>query len=579
MAHMRDQPAEVDGITIDWDAPIRVSDGTVLRADVFRPTEPGDYPVILAMGPYGKGLHLADGYPANWRRMHEAYPEVAHGSTGRYQNWEMADPEKWVPDGYVCVRVDSRGSGRSPGFMDVLTALQARDLYECIEWAGQQEWSNGKVGLLGISYFAANQWQVAALRPPHLAAICVWEGFADHYREGARHGGITCEFVKGAQARQMFTVQYGMGSRGPTDRNTGRPVAGDVDLDDDVLRQNRRDLYAELLARPVNGEFYQERSADLSRIEVPLLSAGNWGGMGLHLRGNVEGFLAAGSELKWLEMHGDTHFNPFYNDRGLGLQKQFFGTFLKGEQNSWLDRPPVELLVRHPGERFEPRFEQEWPIARTEWTEFHLCPETMELRTSPGASGTLSYQPEHEDLRFRLPPAGHDREFTGPAAAKLRISSATADADLFLSLRLYDPQGTEVTFIGSNDPKVPIALGWLRASHRRLDTDRSEPYRPVHSHDTIEFLVPGEPVDVDIEIWPTSIVVPAGYVLELGIGGRDYSNQGTEIENAMYPTTGVGPFIHTDPEDRPAEIFGGTVTLHFGPDVTSYLLLPAIPAP
>ncbi|WP_442814800.1 CocE/NonD family hydrolase C-terminal non-catalytic domain-containing protein [Streptomyces sp. NBC_01775] len=59
-------------------------------------------------------------------------------------------------------------------------------------------------------------------------------------------------------------------------------------------------------------------------------------------------------------------------------------------------------------------------------------------------------------------------------------------------------------------------------------------------------LVPGEPVDVDIEIWPTSIVVPAGYVLELGIGGRDYSNQGTEIENAMYPTPGVGPFIHTD---------------------------------
>ncbi|MCX4905397.1 CocE/NonD family hydrolase C-terminal non-catalytic domain-containing protein [Streptomyces sp. NBC_00878] len=244
-----------------------------------------------------------------------------------------------------------------------------------------------------------------------------------------------------------------------------------------------------------------------------------------------------------------------------------------------MHRPPIELLVRHPGERFEQRFEQEWPIARTEWTEYHLCPETMELRTSPGASGTLSYQPEHEDLRFRLPPAGHDREFTGPAAAKLRISSATADADLFLSLRLYDPQGTEVTFIGSNDPKVPIALGWLRASHRRLDTDRSEPYRQVHNHDTIELLVPGEPVDVDIEIWPTSIVVPAGYVLELGIGGRDYSNQGTEIENAMYATTGVGPFVHTDPEDRPAEIFGGTVTLHFGPDAKSYLLLPAIPAP
>ncbi|RII20613.1 hypothetical protein DSC45_05245 [Streptomyces sp. YIM 130001] len=115
----------------------------------------------------------------------------------------------------------------------------------------------------------------------------------------------------------------------------------------------------------------------------------------------------------------------------------------------------------------------------------------LRVAHSPGASGTLSYQPEHEDLRFKLPPAGDDREFTGPAAAKLRISSATTDADLFSSLRLYDPQGAEVTFIGSNDPKVPIALGWLRASHRRLDIDSSEPYRPVHSHDAIEPLVPG----------------------------------------------------------------------------------------
>ncbi|MBP2367488.1 CocE/NonD family hydrolase C-terminal non-catalytic domain-containing protein [Pseudonocardia parietis] len=258
-----------------------------------------------------------------------------------------------------------------------------------------------------------------------------------------------------------------------------------------------------------------------------------------------------------------------------------FGTFLKDEQNGWPDRPPVELLVRRPGERFEPRFEEEWPLARTEWTEFRLCPDTMDLRSTPSAPGTVSYEPEHEDVRFALPPADHDREFTGPAAAKLRISSATADADLFLSLSLslYDPQGSEVTFIGPNDPKVPIALGCLRASHRRLDPDRSEPYRPVHSHDTIEPLVPGQPVDVDVEIWPTSIVVSAGYVLELGIGGRDYRNEGTEIENAMYPTTGVGPFIHTDPEDRPAEIFGGTVTLHFAPDVKSYPLLPAIPAP
>ena len=106
-------------------------------------------------------------------------PDAVRGSSNRYQNWETADPEKWVPDGYACVRVDSRGAGRSPGRLDIFSAQETRDYYECIEWAGAREWSNGKVGLLGISYYAVNQWKVAALRPPHLAAICPWEGASD----------------------------------------------------------------------------------------------------------------------------------------------------------------------------------------------------------------------------------------------------------------------------------------------------------------------------------------------------------------------------------------------------------------
>ena len=115
--------------------------------------------------------------------MVEQHPDVAAGSTNKYQNWEVVDPEKWVPDGYACVRVDSRGAGRSPGLLDLWSAREAQDLYECIEWAAGQPWCNGKVGLNGISYYAMNQWQVAALQPPHLAAMCVWEGAADYYRD------------------------------------------------------------------------------------------------------------------------------------------------------------------------------------------------------------------------------------------------------------------------------------------------------------------------------------------------------------------------------------------------------------
>ena len=140
-----------DGMRVEWDVPIRMDDGLVLRADVFRPVFKGRYPVILSYGPYAKGLAFQDGYPSAWQRMAEKHPDVTAGSSNLYQSWEVVDPEKWVPDGYVCVRVDSRGAGRSPGYLDVWSPRETDDLYQCVEWAGTQAWSNGKVGILGTS--------------------------------------------------------------------------------------------------------------------------------------------------------------------------------------------------------------------------------------------------------------------------------------------------------------------------------------------------------------------------------------------------------------------------------------------
>src|SRR5436309_13517188 len=211
---------------IEWDAPIAMDDGLVLRADVFRPADEQRHPVILSYGPYAKGLSFQEGYKANWARLVAAAPEVLAGSSNKYQCWELVDPEKWVPDGYACVRVDSRGAGRSPGFIDIWSAREARDLYHCIEWAAAQPWSSGKVGLDGISYMAMNQWQVAALAPPHLAAMCVWEGAADYYRDLAYHGGILCTFGRAWFPSQIVRVQHGVGSRGYRSRMNGEWVSG-----------------------------------------------------------------------------------------------------------------------------------------------------------------------------------------------------------------------------------------------------------------------------------------------------------------------------------------------------------------
>jgi putative CocE/NonD family hydrolase len=176
-AHHRETTPE--GWLVEWDVPIEMDDGVVLRADVFRPAAAGRFPVIMSHGPYGKGLPFQVGYATSWQIMAEDHPDVTAGSTNRFQNWEVVDPEKWLPEGYAVVRVDSRGAGRSPGVMDLWSPRETRDFAACIEWAGTAPWSSGKVGLDGISYYAMNQWQVAALQPEHLAAICVWEGASD----------------------------------------------------------------------------------------------------------------------------------------------------------------------------------------------------------------------------------------------------------------------------------------------------------------------------------------------------------------------------------------------------------------
>ncbi len=569
-----------DGMRIHWDAPIRMDDGIVLRADVFRPIGEVKCPVILSYGPYAKGLAFQEGYKSAWTRMIESYPETAEGSSNKYQNWELVDPEKWVPDGYACVRVDSRGAGRSPGVLDVWSAREAQDLYACVEWAGTQPWSNGKVGINGISYYAMNQWQVGALRPPHLAALCAWEGSSDYYRDLSRHGGILCDFLETWSRRQVVSVQHGVGERGPRSRVTGEPVAGPATLSEQELAKNRAAVAREALSRRFIDDYYRARMPDFAKISAPLLSAANWGGMGLHPRGNFEGYLHAGSKQKWLEVHGDTHFAHFYTNYGVSLQKRFFGHFLKGEDTGWTRQPPVRLNIRHPGEKFVLRDENEWPLARTQWTKFYLQPEGRGLAREPARGETsLDFQAMGDGLTFLTPPLTAETEITGPVAAKLFVSSSTADADLFLVLRVFAPDGKEVVFIGTNDPRTPVGLGWLRASQRKLDPAVSLPYRPWHPHDEAQPLTPGVPVELDIEIWPTCIVVPPGYRIGLSVRGKDYEYDGSDaaLPHAPYPMKGVGPFTHTNPHDRPPEIFAGTTTLHFGPERAPYLLLPIIP--
>jgi predicted acyl esterase len=569
-----------DGMRIDWDVPIVMDDGLVLRADIFRPLQEGKYPVLITYGPYAKGLSFQDGYPSAWNRMAERHPDVTAGSTNKYQNWEVVDPEKWVPDGYACVRVDSRGCGRSPGYIQHFAPRETKDFYLCIEWAGVQPWSNGKVGLNGVSYYGINQWHVASLQPPHLAAMCIWEGAADWYRDMTHHGGILSTFWANWSDMQVKTVQYGLGARGPRSAVTGELVCGDETLSDTELARNRCNFGDEIFAHPLDDDYHKERSPKWDKITVPLLSAANWGGQGLHPRGNFEGYVRSASTNKWLEAHGLEHWTEFYTDYGVQLQKKFFGHFLKGENTGWARQPRVKVLVRHI-DKFVERDEAEWPIPRTRWTKFHLQADGKSLGGVPPTGATkLKFQALGDGLTFVTEPLAAPTEITGPSAVKLWVSSSTSDADIFAVLRVFKPDGDEVLFMGAIDPHTPIGQGWLRASHRKRDAALSQPYRPYHTHDERQPLTPGTPVELDVEIWPTSIVVPAGYRIGLSIRGKDYETAkptGARLSNFKNELKGCGPFLHDDPRDRPAAVFGNETTIHIAPEFPAYILLPVIP--
>ncbi|MGN6571343.1 MAG: CocE/NonD family hydrolase [Pseudolabrys sp.] len=563
---------EDGGILIEKDVPIPLSDGHVSYCNVFRPKGAGKVPPIVVFTPYGKDSDVAVDFKRYWDVVLRDHPEVvSDGSTGKYLTWEVPDPERWVPAGYAVVVVDARGTGKSRGFYEMMAPLQTREYFDAIEWAGTQTWSNGKVGLLGVSYLAIKQWQVAALQPPHLAAMIPWEGMFDHYRDFYRHGGIYSSFfLKLLWDNQIATNQNGNAATPYRDRFTGAVSTG-VAINPDMLAGNLANVYEAGLKHPFDDAYFRLRTPVAERIRVPFLSAGNWGGLGLHLRGNVEAFERAASRDKWLEMHTDTHFASMYLPDAVALQRRFFDHFLKGEDNGWDRQSRVILTVRDP-RGMTRRDENEWPLARTKWTRYYLDADAGALSIGAPASGAAEYDAFGLGVTLRSAPFAADTEFTGPVAAKLFVSSSTADMDLFLTLRVFDPEGGEVTFIGANDPQAPVSQGWLRVSQRKLDPARSRPGKPVHPHDERLPVVPGEVYEVDVEIWPTSIVVPAGYRLALTIAGQDFARP--EAQGMM---KGSGIFLHDDPADRPADLFGGRNTVHTGGDRASYLLMPLIP--
>ncbi len=533
---------------IEKDVEIPMRDGVRLRANIFRPDANERVPVIMNLGIYQKDKLWIP-------------PADLEEAPNPHMVWETANPEWWVPRGYALARVDSRGSGHSPGRTDPWSPEEAQDFHDAIEWAGRQDWCNGAVGLSGISYYAMTQWLVANLQPPSLKAMIVWEGAADMYRDFAFHGGIfSSGFAVNWYHNQMSNHLLG----------TPQATAPDSFSGDWIWNYMRHSL---------DGEWYRGRRAQWDKINTPFLSAGNWSGMGLHLRGNSEGFISSPIEHKRLRMHAGTHIHPYHSAEGREEQLRWFDYWLKGIDNGIVDEPPVKLQIRKGGVgNYEWRQEKEWPLARTRWTKMYLSEKGTLRADSASAAETLTYSAgamtkmgqatgtfsgsfdasAQSGATFMTEPFAEAIEVTGPLSLSLWVSSSTRDMDVFVTIRNIDPDGKDVLEMGQQGQLVPVAKGWLRASHRKLDEARTLPYRPYHAHDERQWLTPGEPVHLMIEIWPTSMVFAKGHRLRLDVQPRD--------------GFGSAPYTHFN-----GDYNTGNNSLHLGGDFDSYLLLPVIP--
>ncbi len=441
--------------------------------------------------------------------------------------------------------------------MDRNSPREIDDLYQCIEWAGTQPWSSGKVGMLGISYYASNQWRVAGKHPPHLAAIIPWEGQNDRYRDSGYHGGILSEFQKLWAKHQVVNVQYGRGERAKKNPNTGESVAGPVTLSDEELAKNRVDVFEELKKHPLDDEWHRSRSADLSKVTLPLLTCANWGGQGIHPRGNFNGFTETPSKQKWLEAHGDSHWSLFSSGYGLALQKRFFDHFLKGIDNGWEKQPPVQLNIRHPGEKFVLRMENEWPLARTQWTKFYLDPAGMTLSPKPvAARGKVEYEALGKGVTFSMAPLEKTTEITGPMAAKLFVSSSTEGRRPLPHRAGLRSRGQGADLHGLDRPE--------HADRQRLAARLASPARP-QAQQALPALPPARPgraadprrgLRVRRRDRADLHRVPAGWRVALTVRGKDYEYEGELSEFGKkfhYGTRGTGGMTHNDPDNRPKE--------------------------
>ena len=575
------------------DVKIPLRNGSFVYADVYRPDNDEPVPVIMNCGVYGRAfVHhsiCSDEDFEHHEQMEDAY-FLGNPDGYEFENHESVNTADWVPRGYAVVRVDGPGAGKSPGTLGIWGLDEAEAFYDAIEWAGTQPWSNGNVGLWGMSYYAVNQHAVASLRPPHLKAMIAIGTDADLYEEVAYTGGILNE--------EFFPGWY---------RHAIVPaICGDVDALDflNIARANPfKDSDPSAIFGPRSKVLM---SPNLSDVDVPLWAiAATSHPSHFHQLGSSETYVNTPTRNKKLDFWEDW-FLKSYTRNAIDDHAAFFDHWLKGVDNGIMDAPPVRVEIRTGRGASYVQEEHEWPIARTDYVRWHLdaspttdgyhygCDNVLGLTTvEPNSEASVSYSAESSQPFTPGPPptapdlGGLDAAPCSPGASFISspmeqdtviagysklvtwVSSSTDDMDVFVSLRVLDQDGREVDYSGPalipgiSTRFYPLAKGWLKVSHRKLDLERSTAFRPKHTHLKADHapLSEGEIVPIEVEIIPNAGLIRQGHRLRLDV--QAYTGVGHGMRHAY------DEGYHS----------GATNTVHTGPGHPGYLQIPVVPPP
>jgi uncharacterized protein len=579
-------------MSTERDVMVAMRDGVRICVDVYRPAADGRFPALLAFAPHNKDMQTPEA-------TENSDPQPAW-APGWFGHQEAGDTRFFVSRGYVHVIGNPRGVGKSePAGPEHNPWVGAdTDLYDLIEWIATQPWCDGNVGMVGISAYGGAQFHAATLGSPHLKAIFPYDscaaygdgplGFRDLYPGGVLHTFIYL-------IDQAGVGHLARGAPGPLPAEVEEKWAAAMENPDyrmygslyNVLTQKGQHTpyIFNLLLNPYDTPDQVQRSEQaFESIELPVYTGAGWYAYTykLHLQGSQNWFRAIKSKRRKLLLTGPAHLErPWHSFHGEVLR--WYDHWLKGIDTGIMDEPPVKYWVM--GENAW-RHGEDWPLPETEWTRFYLA-SWERLRTEPFAPGSrdagrdpdvfVQMPPTHtrvvQKLRYMTEPLPGDTLIAGPSVLYLHAAIDREDTNWIVILKDVGPDVSVRTaregegFVPGDLSERELTRGWLKASHRALDPDRSTPWKPWHrlTREAQQPVAPGEVTEYAIEILATANMFKAGHRICVEITSMDMP-------------TGVAGFHNV--EYIPYHVCASRSTVHEvyrSEEHPSHLLLPVIP--